>query len=1040
MSTEIDIKVGVNLEVGSVPIALSAEVEKTEKATTFTFNGSIQEFDIDLNQFLGKVGQQFELEQVLPPELDLKIRIDYIAAQLVQTNTAGDKPNTTGFGAAAKFELLADDKSLLALQFYGSVLGSSKKDSKKQFVVGAAIDTELKFENLPLVGSIPGVRDLALTTIGFSYTNVDPKDNDGKPVKFPIPKVDKKPNPLFTRQDKEARQSNIYRIAAAKNDGIYTLKNKGFSLTVGLKNLKSHETLNNLALPLALPSTSATSTPATFDQAKTSPPAGPVNWVKVDKTFGPVSLKELGVNYSRGEATFGFSAGFSMAGFELALQGLAITFPMPLPGQQAQGKVGFDLQGLGLNYKKGSLELGGAFLKVPGDDVSSYYGLALVKFARFGLKAIGGYTPAHSPNPASFFLYANLQAPIGGPPFLFITGLAAGFGVNNSLNLPSIDGLPDFIMLPNNAPKPAGSPSDTITKVLGKLREEKTFEDKAGAYWIAAGIQFTSFEMVDAFALVTVSFGVDFKVAVIGSAAMTFPKGASTPVAYVDVNLLASFTPSTGLLAVDAKLSPSSFIYGGFCKLTGGFAFYAWFDGPKKGNFAITLGGYHPGFNPNELGYPVVPRLGMSFGLGPFQVTGQAYFALVPSAMMAGIRMDAIWKSGPIKAWFSAGVDFLFSWAPFHYEAGAFVSIGCSADLGLFTIDVHIGADLQVWGPPFGGRAHVDLDLIAFTIEFGSKATLPPPVGWEAFSTGFLPKPTESKSVTLLAGAAPLEKINIIKATVAEGLADSDVGGFNWIVDSSGFSIVTNSTIPSNKAEWTVAKGEVTPIPNTLSSYNSQPPKSPYLRKPTGTTFSDKEVWEPTLNIGPMDKEKVLSCQTISLSKAGSSDDYLTGISIEPILEPSNTALWALNQDDNKNPNRDQLIPHTLTGFAISPIPRTPTQVNDIPLIDLIFSSGFSTGFSFTSSAVDQDFTVTSRITDTDELIIEISGEHHEQLTNTDFQLEALTKPWVSKQRKTILEDLNEAGFSTYSPDEVKLCTMAKTPLTDWPSVALLGN
>ena len=143
---------------------------------------------------------------------------------------------------------------------------------------------------------------------------------------------------------------------------------------------------------------------------------------------------------------------------------------MPLPGQPAGNKVAFDLQGLGLAYKKGNLELGGAFLKVPSNEEDSYYGLALIKFAKFGLKALGGYTPAGAGNPASFFLYANVQAPIGGPPFLFITGLAAGFGINTSLNLPTIDEISDFIMLPDNAPAPAGSPSATISKVLPQLQ------------------------------------------------------------------------------------------------------------------------------------------------------------------------------------------------------------------------------------------------------------------------------------------------------------------------------------------------------------------------------------------------------------------------------------------------------------------------------------------------------------------------------------------------------------------------------------------
>ena len=152
----------------------------------------------------------------------------------------------------------------------------------------------------------------------------------------------------------------------------------------------------------------------------------------------------------------------------------------------------------------------------------------------------------------------------------------------------------------------------------------------------------------------------------------------------------------------------------------------------------VSVGGYHPAFTKPDI-YPTVPRLAMNFALGPFRVTGQAYFALTPSMMMAGIRMSAVWSSGPIKAWLDVGLDFLISWAPFHYEASAFINIGCAVDLGLFTLNVSVGAGLNVWGPPFGGRVIVDLSVVSFTISFGAEPIAPPPIGWKSFKDKFLP-------------------------------------------------------------------------------------------------------------------------------------------------------------------------------------------------------------------------------------------------------------------------------------------------------------
>ena len=211
--------------------------------------------------------------------------------------------------------------------------------------------------------------------------------------------------------------------------------------------------------------------------------------------------------------------------------------------------------------------------------------------------------------------------PIGGPPFLFVTGIAGGFGINSRLVLPAIDEVGELpAAAREGAPAGGNARAETIEKVLPVLQQR--FTPEAGEYWVAAGIRFTSFEMVDSRVVVSVAFGVEVQIGLVGTSAMTFPTGDPSPVAYVEIDIVASFTPSTGLLAVDGKLSPASYLFGGFVKLTGGFAFYAWFSGEHQGDFVISLGGYHPAFvKPDN--YPVVPRLGLGFSLGPLKVSGR---------------------------------------------------------------------------------------------------------------------------------------------------------------------------------------------------------------------------------------------------------------------------------------------------------------------------------------------------------------------------------------------------------------------------------
>lgn len=1068
-NTNVVLKIGLNLTIGSVPVSLAADYNSTPTQTVYTFNGCVQDAIIPLGEFISYVGQQFGINIQLPPELNLEAIIDYVAGQVIYTQPQTGNA-TTELGINAKFELSAGGDTI-TFEFYAdTILKNPAPPSGNPFVVGAAIDTDLQFSNLPLVGDIPGFQDLALTHIGFSYTNNTPNPG-APPVTFSIPQVTASDNPLFTRNDPTARDAKTYAITSQGDQQSFNLNTNGFSLTVGLEDTSSGTMLNNFALPMSLPQAAQppVSAPAQYYPQPTSPPASPVHWVNINKTFGPVTLQKIGLNYSQGEATFGFSAGFAVGTFSFFLEGLTITFPMPLPSIPAGHTVSFDLEGLALNFQVSGVSIGGAFLRTPGaDGVTNYYGEVMVQAGMWGFKAMGGYTPAAGDDPASFFLYVNLEIPLGGPPFLFITGLAGGFGINRTLILPTISTLPGYILLPTNAPPQAATPSATISQVLPQL--ESVFIDQPGQYWVAAGISFTSFEMIDAFALLTVSFGVDFQLGLLGTCTMVLPTGDPYPVAYVQIDIVATLTPSTGLFAVQGQLTPQSYIYGGFARLSGGFAFFIWFDGEHKGDFVVSLGGYNSTFQKPDW-YPTVPRLGLSFVLGPFQVTGQCYFALTPAMMMAGISMSATWSSGPVKAWFNAGVDFLIAWAPFHYQADAYVSIGCSVDLGLFTVNAQVNVDLSVWGAPFGGRADVDLDVVSFTISFGASAAAPPPVGWAQFKSNFLPQnsggsaaPVESSQTAnkvmriaaqngpVNAAAAPSasgdQTTNIIKASVSIGLLQSDFNGYDWVVDSDNFAIVTNSTIPANNGQWALT---TTPtyvaIPNTVSSYNVTPvdvSNGPYLVLPTNAeTFSETQVWNPTVNIGPMNQSNVQSYHTVLLLKADPStgvyNDPVTTVSCQPLLMDSNAALWS-TQNPNPTPNDQSLLACTLVGFQIAPIPRTPDSTSAVPLIDLLFARGFSTGFVYQSQAVDPNYTVTPTIAANENLDIAISGAHTATLTNQDYILSSLADTWVSSQRAAIVDDLAANGFSTYTSSEIDITALStQKALVDWPMVELLG-
>ena len=404
----------------------------------------------------------------------------------------------------------------------------------------------------------------------------------------------------------------------------------------------------------------------------------------MNKQFGIFDFRRVGIGYANNTLLFSLDAAVAVGPLAFSMTGLTVGSPLNRFAPT------FGLDGLALSFDRPPILLGGAFLRVTqqgqgGKSYDAYYGEVQVSLPRFSLSAVGGWAP--DADPAMFFIYLAVDAPIGGPPFLQITGLSGGFGINSRLVLPGIDGVGTYALLPGpTTPAQPSDPAKVISDVLPAL--QSTFQVQAGQYWVAAGIAANSFEMIAVQAVVSVGFGVDVQIGVVGTGTITLPSGEPEPVAYIEIDVVASYTPSTGVLSIIGKLSPASYLYGGFVKLSGGFALCAWFkptaDGGAPGDFVVTVGGYHPAFHKPD-NYPVVPRLEIAFSLGPIKVTGQAYVALTPGAFMAGIALVATFEAGPVSAWFTAGLDFLIAWAPFSYprtpgsRSAARWTSGCSA-------------------------------------------------------------------------------------------------------------------------------------------------------------------------------------------------------------------------------------------------------------------------------------------------------------------------------------------------------------------------
>jgi len=139
-----------------------------------------------------------------------------------------------------------------------------------------------------------------------------------------------------------------------------------------------------------------------------------------------------------------------------------------------------------------------------------------------------------------------------------------------------------------------------------------------GALWFAAGVRGTSFEIVNITAVLYVALDSGVDVGLLGVARMALPADDFAIVS-IELVLKARFSTSEGLFSVQAQLTDNSWLITRDCQLTGGFAFFMWF---RKSQFLLTIGGYHPSFQPLPE-YPVVPRVGYRWNfLGVVQIMG----------------------------------------------------------------------------------------------------------------------------------------------------------------------------------------------------------------------------------------------------------------------------------------------------------------------------------------------------------------------------------------------------------------------------------
>ena len=866
----------------SVTLKLDAESKSTggsEKVSEKFFSGSATGLNVSLTDALNNLIENMagiSLPVELPDLILTGVACAYdgknSATNLIATGTIGNKAINFVF-------------------YYGKAVAPAAGTPITASRYAFGLQTDMPgLESLPIVG--PQLKDVNITNFGFVYTS-----EEGE---YSMP----------------ALQTGPDASAAPASQGQPKTLNKGFNFT-GEIQLPGEANPFSLTLP-TVPADPAAATPAAPNStAATSTVQDATKWFKLDKKLGPVTVGQVGFKFADGSLELLISGSLTIASLTLTLNGLGVSFNVAeLFKEHINPK--FSLAGIGLQYSAPPVEISGAFLhSVDPKGIDVYSGAAIIKASKFTITALGSYAniPANSTDTnnttakTSLFIYGLYEGAIGGPIFFFVTGIAAGFGYNRKVNVPSITEVDSFPLVSLAMSPEDKSLEDILASLdLPMLNGKTPIEISLGDYWLAVGVKFTSFKIIESFVLVTVNFGTQLEFAILGLSKLSWPEKSimPDPIVYIELAILAHFGPDSDVISVEAIITSNSYLLSKDCKLTGGFAFYSWVSGPHEGDFVVTLGGYHPKFIKPDY-YPTVPRLGLSWKVSDvLMISGEIYYAITPSAIMAGGKWDVLFQIPVLTVNVTVWADMLIYWSPFQYYIDVGICVKIDANINVAFICIHFSlemdAELHIWGPPFAGEAYVDWTIFSFTIPFGDGDKKDPdPLPWQQFSDGFVPhnKPAAVAATALnsLADTPAVDGVaDPINIMISNGIIDVKTG----VKGQDNFAVI-------NPYQLVITVDSFIPVTTlTLNSEESHDPSY---------TGRNVEIGIPPCGLFKDDKVEMV--MTVTFTKESIKQQMLFNAVSKGFTE----ALWGATKstNDNNSPGTSKVLQNIISGMAISP-------------------------------------------------------------------------------------------------------------------------
>lgn len=434
--------------------------------------------------------------------------------------------------------------------------------------------------------------------------------------------------------------------------------------------------------------------------------------------IGPVTVEHLHVSLGTTEGTpagvaLAVTAGLSahIGPLDIILEGLGVA--ATFVREQTANKVslggiatGFDFvppHGFGLSVDTPLVKGGGYIERIP--ERHEYVGVAQLTIANWiSLKAFGLVTT----KPEVSFLMAitgefpPIQIGMG----FQLSGVGGIIGIHRRIDADALTaavagGTVDDILFPD---EPLNDPHGLVERFAA------VFPAQSGSYVFgpSALITWGPDELIKIKLAVVIEVPTSLKIAILGALSARVRKRIGTrdlDILDLHVNFAGLIDFDQRFIRFDASLAGSRLL--GF-ELDGDIALRVRYG--SQPDFVLTLGGFHPDFQPPALSLPpALQRLQITIASGNPHIWIDSYFAVTSNSIQFGASGHLEFEKWGVSANGGIGFDALFQFAPFHFEAGVFLRLEASWKGVEFTA-IEISGELSGPSPwRIKGKFHISI-------------------------------------------------------------------------------------------------------------------------------------------------------------------------------------------------------------------------------------------------------------------------------------------------------------------------------------------